>query len=139
MDLISVHPVFNLYNSEWPIHTGFSSLPPAKFVFDEEDRRGSAYDSIISAGVIVSGGTVRRSVLSPGVSVHSRAVVEDAVLLDGVDVGRDAIVRRAIIDKNVVIPRGARIGVNAEEDRARGFTLSENGIVVIGKGDVVTA
>jgi glucose-1-phosphate adenylyltransferase len=139
MDLISVHPVFNLYNREWPIHTGFSSLPPAKFVFDEEDRRGSAFDSIISAGVIVSGGTVRRSVLSPGVSVHSRALVEDAVLLDGVDVGRDAIVRRAIIDKNVVIPRGARIGVNADEDRARGFTLSDNGIVVIGKGDVVTA
>jgi len=137
MDLISVHPVFNLYNREWPIHTGFSSLPPAKFVFDEDDRRGSAYDSIISAGAIVSGGTVRRSVLSPGVSVHSRAVVEDAVLLDGVDVGRDAIIRRAIIDKNVVVPRGARIGVNAEEDRARGYTLSDNGIVVIGKGDVV--
>jgi len=137
MDLISVHPVFNLYNREWPIHTGFSSLPPAKFVFDEDDRRGAAYDSIISAGAIVSGGTVRRSVLSPGVSVHSRAVVEDAVLLDGVDVGRDAIVRRAIIDKNVVVPRGARIGVNPDEDRARGYTLSDNGIVVIGKGDVV--
>jgi glucose-1-phosphate adenylyltransferase len=137
MDLISVHPVFNLYNREWPIHTGFSSLPPAKFVFDEPDRRGAAYDSIISAGVIVSGGVVRRSVLSPGVSVHSRAIVEDSVLLDGVDVGRDAIVRRAIIDKNVVIPRGARIGVNPDEDRARGFTLSDNGIVVLGKGDVV--
>jgi glucose-1-phosphate adenylyltransferase len=137
MDLISVHPVFNLYNREWPIHTGFSSLPPAKFVFDEPDRRGAAYDSIISSGVIVSGGIVRRSVLSPGVSVHSRAIVEDSVLLDGVDVGRDAIVRRAIIDKNVVIPRGARIGVNIEEDRARGFTLSDNGIVVLGKGDVV--
>jgi glucose-1-phosphate adenylyltransferase len=137
MDLISVHPVFNLYNREWPIHTGFNSLPPAKFVFDEPDRRGSAYDSIISPGVIVSGGVVRRSVLSPGVSIHSRAIVEDSVLLDGVDVGRDAIVRRAIIDKNVTIPRGARIGVNAEEDRARGFTLSDNGIVVLGKGDVV--
>jgi glucose-1-phosphate adenylyltransferase len=137
MDLISVHPVFNLYNREWPIHTGFSSLPPAKFVFDEPDRRGAAYDSIISSGVIVSGGIVRRSVLSPGVSVHSRAIVEDSVLLDGVDVGRDAIVRRAIIDKNVVIPRGARIGVNIEEDRARGFTLSDNGIVVLGKDDVV--
>ncbi len=139
MDLISVHPIFNLYNRDWPIHTGFSSLPPAKFVLEEGDRRGAAFDSIISAGVIVSGGTVRRSVLSPGVSVHSRALVEDSVLLDGVDVGRDAIVRRAIVNKNVVIPRGARVGVNVDEDRARGYTFSENGIVVLGKGDVVKA
>lgn len=139
MDLISVHPVFNLYNREWPIHTGFHSLPPAKFVFDEDDRRGSAIDSIISAGVIISGGTVRRSVLSPGVVVHSRALVEDSVLLDGVDVGRDAIIRRAIIDKNVKIPRGARIGVDPEEDRARGFTISDAGIVVLGKGETIPA
>jgi glucose-1-phosphate adenylyltransferase len=137
MDLISVHPVFNLYNREWPIHTGGGSLPPAKFVFDDDNRRGVALDSIISAGVIVSGGTVRRSVLSPDVIVHSRALVEDSVLLDGVDVGRDAIVRRAIIDKNVKIPAGARLGVDVAEDRARGFTISEGGIVVLGKGDVV--
>jgi glucose-1-phosphate adenylyltransferase len=139
MDLISVHPVFNLYNREWPIHTGGGSLPPAKFVFDDDNRRGVALDSIISAGVIVSGGTVRRSVLSPGVVVHSRALVEDSVLLDGVDVGRDAIVRRAIIDKNVKIPTGARVGVDLAEDRARGFTISEGGVVVLGKGDVVPA
>jgi glucose-1-phosphate adenylyltransferase len=139
MDLISVHPVFNLYNREWPIHTGGASLPPAKFVFDDDHRRGVALDSIISAGVIVSGGTVRRSVLSPGVIVHSRALVEDSVLLDGVDVGRDAIVRRAIIDKNVKIPAGARVGVDSAEDRARGFTISEGGIVVLGKGEVVPA
>ena len=137
LELVKVTPQLNLYDRDWPVWTFQEQLPPAKFVFDEDERRGSAYDSIISAGAIVSGGTVRRSVLSPGVSVHSRAVVEDAVLLDGVDVGRDAIVRRAIIDKNVVVPRGARIGVDAEEDRARGYTLSENGIVVIGKGDVV--
>jgi glucose-1-phosphate adenylyltransferase len=135
MDLISVHPVFNLYNREWPIHTGFNSLPPAKFVFDEPDRRGAAYDSIISAGVIVSGGIVRRSVLSPGVSVHSRAIVEDSVLLDGVDVGRDAIVRRAIIDKGVHIPEGFRIGYDEEEDLARGFTVSSGGVVVIAKAE----
>jgi glucose-1-phosphate adenylyltransferase len=137
MDLISVHPVFNLYNPEWPTFTGMNSQPPAKFVFDDSERRGVALDSMIAAGVIVSGGTVRRSVLSPGVSVHSRAVVEDSVLLDGVDVGRDAVVRRAIIDKGVKVPRGVRIGVSAAEDRARGFTLSDNGIVVVGKGEVI--
>jgi glucose-1-phosphate adenylyltransferase len=137
MDLISVHPVFNLYNREWPIHTGGGSLPPAKFVFDDDHRRGVALDSIISAGVIVSGGTVRRSVLSPGVVVHSRALVEDSVLLEGVDVGRDAIVRRAIVDKNVKIPSGARLGVDLAEDRARGFTISEGGVVVLGKGEIV--
>jgi glucose-1-phosphate adenylyltransferase len=139
MDLIAVHPVFNLYNPEWPTFTGMNSLPPAKFVFDDADRRGVALDSVIGAGVIVSGGTVRRSVLSPGVIVHSRATVEDSVLLDGVDVGRDAIVRRAIIDKNVKVPRGARVGVNPDEDRARGFTLSDNGIVVIGKDEIIKA
>jgi glucose-1-phosphate adenylyltransferase len=139
MDLISVHPIFNLYNREWPIHTGGASLPPAKFVFDDDHRRGVALDSIISAGVIVSGGTVRRSVLSPGVVVHSRALVEDSVLMEGVDVGRDAIVRRAIIDKYIKIPAGARLGVDTAEDRARGFTISEDGIVVLGKGDVVPA
>jgi glucose-1-phosphate adenylyltransferase len=137
MDLISVHPIFNLYNTEWPIHSSLGALPPAKFVFDEEGRRGSAVDSMVAAGVIVSGAPVRRSILSPGVSIHSGALVEDSVLLHGVDVGRDAIVRRAIIDKNVKVPPGARIGVNAEEDRARGFTFSDNGIVVIGKDDLI--
>jgi glucose-1-phosphate adenylyltransferase len=137
MDLISVHPVFNLYNQEWPIHSSLGALPPAKFVFDEDERRGLAIDSMVAAGVIVSGATVRRSILSPGVSIHSRAMVEDSVLLHGVDVGRGAIIRRAILDKNVKVPPGARIGVNAEEDRARGFTFSDNGIVVVGKDDPV--
>jgi glucose-1-phosphate adenylyltransferase len=137
MDLISVHPVFNLYNREWPIHTSYGSLPPAKFVFDDEDRRGFAVDSIISAGVIVSGGTVRRSIISPGVVVHSRALVEDSVLMHDVDVGRGAVVRRAIIDKNVRVPPGVRIGVDPEEDRARRFTISEKGVVVIGKEDLI--
>ncbi len=137
MDLISVHPIFNLYNQEWPIHSSLGALPPAKFVFDEDERRGLAIDSMVAAGVIVSGATVRRSILSPGVSIHSRAMVEDSVLLHGADIGRGAIVRRAILDKNVKVPPGARIGVNAEEDRARGFTFSDNGIVCVGKGDLV--
>jgi len=139
MDLISVHPVFNLYNFEWPILTWLGSLPPAKFVFDEQDRRGTAIDSLISGGVIVSGGTVRRSILSPGAYIHSRALVEDSIILHGVHVGRGAVVRRAIIDKSVQIPDGCQIGVDPERDRARGFTISPTGVVVIGKGDRVEA
>ena len=137
MDLISVHPIFNLYNQEWPIHSFQGSLPPAKFVFDEDERRGVAIDSMVSGGVIISGGKVRRSVISPGVVIHSGALVEDSVVFHDVDVGRGAVVRRAIIDKNVRIPPGARIGFDLEEDRARGFTVSDSGIVVLGKGDVV--
>lgn len=137
MDLISVHPIFNLYNSEWTIHTNLGSLPPAKFVFDEEGRRGTAIDSMVCSGTIISGGTVRGSVISSGVHVHHSAEVVDSVIMPGVDVGAGAIVRRAIVDKNVKIPAGARIGVDPEYDRQRGFTMSENGIVVLGKGDVV--
>ena len=137
MDLISVHPVFNLYNFEWPILTWLGSLPPAKFVFDDQDRRGTAVDSLISGGVIVSGGTVKRSILSPGAYVHSRAQIEDSIILHGVHVGRGAVVRRAIIDKSVSIPDGCQIGVDPERDRARGFTISPGGVVVIGKGDRV--
>lgn len=137
MDLISVHPVFNLYNSEWPIFSHSPPLPPAKFVFDGDDRRGTAYDSMVAGGVIVSGGTVRRSVLSPRVRVEERAHVEDSVLLHDVHVGAGAVVRRAILDKDVRVPPGARIGVDSEEDRARGFVVSEQGVVVLGKGDLV--
>lgn len=137
-DLISVHPVFNLYNEKWPIHTWYGSLPPAKFVFDEEGRRGCAFDSMVAAGVIVAGGVVRRSILSPGVRIDTGATVEDSVLMNGVRVREGAVVRRAILDKNVVIPPGARVGVDAEHDRAREFTVSEGGIVVLGKGAKVT-
>jgi glucose-1-phosphate adenylyltransferase len=136
MDLVSVHPIFNLYNRAWPIYSAYIPLPPSKFVFDYQDRRGVAVDSMVSPGVIVSGGTVRRSVLSPEVQVHSKALVEDCVLLDSVEVGRDAVVRRAIVDKQVVIPPGARIGVDPERDRAR-FTVSSGGVVVIGKRQVI--
>lgn len=138
MDLISVHPVFNLYNRAWPIHSSTESLPPAKFVFDEDDRRGQALNSMVSAGVVVSGGTVRGSVLSPGVFVHSYAQVEGSVLMHGVRVGRNAVVRRAIIDKNVVVPPGFEIGVDNEADHAR-FTVTDNGIVVVPKNAVIDA
>ena len=136
MDLISVHPVFNLYNRAWPIYSAYVPLPPAKFVFDYEERRGQALDSMVGPGVIVSGGTVRSSVLASEVFVHSHALVEECVLLDGVEVGNDAVVRRAIVDKQVVIPPGARIGVDPERDAAR-FTVSQNGIVVIGKRQII--
>jgi glucose-1-phosphate adenylyltransferase len=138
MDLISVSPIFNLYNSEWPILTWPDPLPPAKFVFADADRMGHALDSMVCAGVIISGGTVRGSILSPGVQVHSRARVDDSILMHGVDVGRDAIVRRAILDKNVRVEPGARIGVDPVADRER-FTISEGGVVVIPKNQTVTA
>ena len=119
MDLISVTPIFNLYNHDWPIHTWPDPLPPAKFVFDEDGRRGQALDSMVCAGVVVSGGVARRSVLSPGVRLHSYAEVEGSVLMHGVDVGRNAVVRKAIVDKDVRIAPGAQIGVDPEADRER--------------------
>jgi glucose-1-phosphate adenylyltransferase len=138
MDLISVHPIFNLYNLDWPILTLPEPLPPAKFVFDEVDRRGHAVDSMVCPGVVISGATARRSVLSPGSHLHSYAEVEDSILMHGVEVGRGAVVRRAIVDKNVRIAEKAKIGVDPEADRAR-FAVSPSGVVVIGKGEVVEA
>jgi glucose-1-phosphate adenylyltransferase len=138
MDLISVDPMFNLYNEDWPILTWPEQLPPAKFVFEEEGRTGVAMDSMVCAGVVVSGGTVRRSILSPGVHVHSHALVEGAVLMHGVDVGRGAIVRNAIVDKNARVAPGAQVGVDPEADEAR-FPISANGIAVIKKGVTVEA
>lgn len=132
MDLVDVHPVFNLYNWEWPILTSTGSLPPAKFVLDGEGRTGQAINSIVCSGVIVSGGTVRRSVISPNVRVEAGALVEDAVIMHDVQIGAGAVVRRAIIDKGTVIPPGMEIGVDPDVDREH-FTISEEGIVAIGK------
>jgi len=138
MDLRTVEPMFNLYNYRWPILTHVENLPPAKFVHDTGDRIGRAIDSLVSNGVIISGGLVRESVLSPGVRVNSWASVESSVLLHNTVVGRHAQVSRAIIDKNVVVPEGVKIGVDKEHDRARGFIVSPGGITVVGKGQVVT-
>ena len=136
-DLISVHPIFNLYNHDWPILTSAGSWPPAKFVHGQAGRVGHAVNSIVSPGAIVSGGLVEQSVLSPGVRVHSWATVTESVLMDGVDVGQHAVVRRAVVDKNVVVPEGAAIGVDLDHDRARGFTVTDSGVVVLGKGQLV--
>ena len=136
MDLTSVHPVFNLYNQQWPILSYHDPLPPAKFVFDEDGRRGHALDSMVCPGVVVSGASARRSVLSPGVHLHSYSEVENTVLLHHVEVGRKAVVRNAIIDKNVRIAPGAQIGVDPEADRER-FTVSPEGVVVIPAGTVL--
>jgi glucose-1-phosphate adenylyltransferase len=119
MDLISVSPIFNLYNSQWPILTWPDPIPPAKFVFDGDERRGYAVDSMVSAGVVISGAVARRSILSPGVHLHSYAEVEDSIVMHGAEIGRNAVVRRAIIDKDVRIAPGVTIGVDSEADRER--------------------
>jgi len=135
MDLIHVDPVLNLYDQDWPIHTHQPAFPPPKFVHTEGDRRGAAFNSIVCQGAIISGGQVYRSIVSPGVRVHSFALVEDSILFGGVSVGRHARIRRAIIDKDVHVPSGFAIGWNREIDLARGFTLTEDGTVVVAKGE----
>src|SRR5262245_53860647 len=133
MDLISIHPIFNLYNYEWPIYTENRPWPPAKFVHGWQERVGRAIGSMVSPGAVISGSLVENSVVSPNVRVHSWAHVDGSVLMEGADIGQHAVVRRAILDKNVIVREGAEIGVDLERDRER-FTVSDNGIVVVGKG-----
>lgn len=134
MDLVAVVPPFDLYESVWPLRTLQPQRPPAKFVLDEPDgRRGLAVNSLVSTGCIISGGEVRRSILGPGVHVHSRAAVEDSIVLDGVDIGRGCRVRRAVIDKYVKLPAGDSVGCDSDRDRER-FTITAGGVTVVPKG-----
>src|SRR5690606_7457158 len=135
MDLCQVTPDFNLYDPEWPLRTYQPQAPPAKFVFAEEGRRcGQALDSIISNGCIVSGSRVTGSILCPNVCVHSFCHIDQTILMQGVRVGRHARIRRAMVDRDVLIPRGAVIGYDADEDRRR-YTVTEGGIVVVTADD----
>jgi len=132
MDLVDVTPQLNLYDHRWPIRTRVLQHPPAKFVFAQEGRRmGVAIDSIVSAGSIISGGRVLRSVLSPGVRVHSYCEVEYSILMPNVQIGRFSRIRRAIIDTNVTIPESSIIGFDADDDRRQGYHITDGGIVVV--------
>ena len=133
MDLVSIHPIFNLYNREWPVLTNLPPLPPAKF-----SENGTAVDSIVGAGSIIAGARVERSVVSFDVQVQPDALIQGSVIMPSVRIGSKAILRNVILDKNVVIEPGAQIGIDHEKDKSR-FKVSENGIVVVGKGVVVTA
>jgi glucose-1-phosphate adenylyltransferase len=136
-DLISTLPVFNLYNTDWPIHSQAINSPPAKFVRDSVGRIGNAIDSIVSLGSVLSGTHLERSVVGPWTLSGGGSTITDSVLFDHVNVGNGARVHRAILDKNVVLAPGATVGVDREQDLARGFTVTDSGITVVGKGVVV--
>lgn len=140
MDLVGIDPLLNLYDEKWAIRTHQQNLPPPKFVFGSggrDDRQGTATDSLVCSGCILSGGRVETSVLSPRVRINSYAHVEGSILFEGVNVGRYARIRNAIIDKGVSIPPGIRIGYDLEDDRSRGFVVTDKGVVVIAKADGV--
>jgi glucose-1-phosphate adenylyltransferase len=130
MDIVAVSPVFNLYDDHWPIRTHQRQYPPAKFVFAESGRTGTALDSIVSAGTIISGSTVRNSVVSPDVRVNSYSEIDSSILFTHVNIGRHCRIRRAIIDRDVHIPEGTTIGYDLEADRQRYF-VTESGITVV--------
>ncbi|ADV67433.1 glucose-1-phosphate adenylyltransferase [Deinococcus maricopensis] len=133
MDLISVSPEFDMYNEQWPLRTSSEFSAPTKFVHEQGDRRGQAFNSLVAGGTIISGATVRDSVVGRRVHAHSYALVEGSVVFDNVQVGRHSHIHRAIIDKDVIIPPGTTIGLDHEEDRARGFTVTDSGVVVVPK------
>lgn len=133
MDLVSIHPVFNLYNYDWPIYTEYGPYAPAKLVHGAAGKYGEAHNSAVSPGVVISGATVTNSVLSPRCHIHSGTTIDDSVLLDGVSVGRGCVIRRAIIDKGVTVPDNTTIGVDPAEDRRRGFMVTESGLTVLAK------
>jgi glucose-1-phosphate adenylyltransferase len=137
IELTSVEPQLNLYDDHWPVRTYQPNLPPSKYVFKSNDRCGAAYDSLVCAGAIISGGDVTRTIVGPQTRVNSYAQVEDSILFARVNIGRGAKIRRAIIDKGVHIPEGLRIGYDEEEDLARGFTVSDGGITVIAKAESI--
>ena len=131
MELVSPVPALNLYDRKWPIWTYQEQLPPAKFVWEEENRRGEAINSVVSGGCIVSGATLRRSLCFSNVRVHSYSEIEETVILPDVEVKRHCRVRKAIIDRGCVLPEGTVIGYNHADDRARGFRVSEKGVVLV--------
>ena len=130
LDLTRITPDLNLYDKDWPIWTHQEQLPPAKFIFDDDDRRGQALDTMVSGGCIISGSTVRRSLLFSNVQVRSYSSIEDSVILPNVDIGRNVRLRRVVVDKNCIIPPGLMAGFDPEEDRAR-FHVTENGVTLI--------
>ncbi len=138
MDLISTLPIFNLYNTEWPIYSQAVNSPPAKFVRDAVGRIGNAIDSIVSLGSVLSGTHLERSVVGPWTLAAGGSTITNSVLFDRVEVGQGARVHRAILDKNVVLEDGATVGVDHEHDRARGFTVTETGLTVVAKGVRIT-
>jgi glucose-1-phosphate adenylyltransferase len=137
LELISVDPQLNLYDDHWPVRTYQPNLPPSKFVFKSDERCGAAFDSMVCAGAILSGGQVSRTIVGPQARVNSYAEVEDSILFASVNIGRHAKIRRAIIDKGVHIPEGFRIGYDEEEDLAHGFTVSPSGVIVIAKAESI--
>jgi glucose-1-phosphate adenylyltransferase len=133
-DLISALPVFNLYNHQWPIFSQQLNSPPAKFVRDSKGALGTMIDSVVSLGCVISGAHIERSVLGPWASIDSGAEVVDSIVFDRVHIHPGAIVRRAILDKEVVVEAGASVGVDRDRDLARGFSVTDSGITVVGKG-----